>query len=120
MNRTAMTLGAVVLMIAMGSFLALTPAYYVMQAHLSGYRYHEWLSACRAAPDGASYREGYVYDDSGALAARVARNNPGDARIELSAPTWNVYRYQTRDLHDCDNGDSLYLAKKIGLPVKEK
>jgi hypothetical protein len=119
-NRKAVAWAAIVMMVAMGSFLALTPAYYVMQARASGYRYHEWLSACAAAPGGRPYRQGYVYDESGALAAFVAANKSGGARIELTAPTWRVYRYQTTDLTDCGDDDGLYLARKIGLAVKEK
>jgi hypothetical protein len=122
MKRTASILAAVVMMVAMASFLALTPASYVMQARLNGYRYHEWLGACRdaGASGGSSYREGYVYDDAGRLASVVAGKKVGKIAIVLSKPMWNVYRYQASGVSDCDNGDGLYLAKKIGLAVPEK
>lgn len=119
-NRKAVASATIVMMVAMASFLALTPAYYVMRARIGGYRYHEWLGACAAVPGGRPYRQGYVYDDFGALAAAVAAHKSGGARIELTAPTWSVYRYQTTDLTDCGDNDGLYLAKKIGLAVKEK
>ena len=40
-NRKAVASATIVMMVAMASFLALTPAYYVMQARIGGYRYHD-------------------------------------------------------------------------------
>lgn len=120
MNRKPLVFAVAVMMLAMGSFLTLTPAWYIVQAQANAYRYHEFLSACaEAAPGKPGFREGYVYDPDGRLMAHVAARNLGGS-IELSAPTWGVYRYRAVEVAECGNGDGLYLAGKVGLAVSEK
>jgi hypothetical protein len=120
MNRKPMVFAVAVMMLAMVSFLALTPAWYVLQAQANSYRYHEFLSACAEAAAGQpGFREGYVYDPEGRLAAHVAARDLG-GKIALSAPTWNVYHYRAVEAVDCGKTDGLYLAGKVGLAVSEK
>ena len=120
MHRKGAAFAVIVMMIAMTSFLALTPAYYVAQARIAGYRYHEWLSACaEATASNPGSRQGYVYDEDGRLAA-ASGPNAGDVTIVLASPTWNVYHYQATGVAECGNSDGLYLARKAGLTVSEK
>lgn len=120
MNRKGATFAVIVMMIAMTSFLALIPAYYVAQARLSGYRYHEWLAACAEANTATpSSRQGYVYDEDGRLAAAASGRNAGKVTIVVGSPTWNVYRYQATGVSECGNSDGLYVAKKAGLTISE-
>jgi hypothetical protein len=120
MNRKPMVFAVAVMMLAMVSFLALTPAWYVLQAQANSWRYHEFLSACAEAAAGQpGFREGYVYDPEGKLAAHIAAQNLG-GKISLSEPTWNVAHYRAIEAADCGNSDGRYLAGKIGLAVSEK
>jgi len=121
MNRKGATFAVIVMMIAMTSFLALTPAWYVAQARLAGYRYHEFLAACaEATASSPGSRQGYVYDADGRLAAAAAGPNAGNVTLVVESPTWNVYRYQATGVAECGNGDGLYVAKKAGVAVSEK
>lgn len=121
MNRKGATFAVMVMMIAMASFVALTPAYYVAQARVAGYRYHEWLAACaEATTSSPGFRQGYVYDEDSRLAAAGSGLNGSNVTIVVGSPTWNVYRYQATGVSECGNSDGRYVAKKAGLTVSEK